>query len=578
MKYQKYVLLLFVFFPFVAFGKCENLQQCPISGLPTPDPHLTCYSGSPAVAKCTGTTPNIHKCKDNAEATQATPCQCKSTFYRALSGVFNGTTGDTCIACSNAETTGKTCTCAGGNNEPVCKYNITLDLNGGSGTPATSTHCTGTACGCPDKIYTPATADCILPDGNNITAPTGYAFDGWNAKDDGSGDDYGTTNSFNTYPSDGIIYARWKKTIDFNGNGGTPLTSSTNCYHNGNVTAPSSLPNPPSGYSKTGNGEWYPNADGTGTLLTNGTKCDDSTEFYAKWTANTITIVYNGNGGTANSGVTPTTSFSFGDATIKISSHFTKDGYTFDGWKCTTTTSHLVLAGIGGKCNTQQKISGTESIGSITVYSGTITLTAQWAQCLNSANANTWGTNCEITKCSNGYILSGSETNTVCTQCNDGESCDGTRTKIVCIANHYCKKGIIHNCPNNKPYSQTGSKKEEDCIACSAGNYVLSSGACEICPKGWWCIGDGKKRACPAAMTTNCEENATHCGAKDNCFIGGEACDKDSATTLTHKGATDIKACALIPEKSKICDSRGVCYLFPGPNPKHWAGGSPWDS
>ncbi len=102
--------------------------------------------------------------------------ECSSGYYMAYNGDYNGTptTGNTCDVCPTG------CTCAGGTDAPVCSVTVTLNLNGGTGTPQTTAHCTGTTCTCPNG------AACTLPayDSANPLTKDGSIFSGWSTASD----------------------------------------------------------------------------------------------------------------------------------------------------------------------------------------------------------------------------------------------------------------------------------------------------------------------------------------------------------------------------------------------------------
>ena len=100
-----------------------------------------------------------------------------------------------------------------------------------------------------------------------------------------------------------------------------PLT-----YTTGSTTT---LVNPTkTGYTFAG---WYTNSDGSGNSIA---KIDGSQAgelvLYAKWTANTYTIRYNGNGNTG--GLTASSTHTYDTEKELTANGFIKDGYTFVGW------------------------------------------------------------------------------------------------------------------------------------------------------------------------------------------------------------------------------------------------------
>ena len=142
-----------------------------------------------------------------------------------------------------------------------------------------------------------------------------------------------TVNNLNTETVSGTILVNTVKTyaITYKDVGGTgfsgvhgkdyPLT-----YTTGSTTT---LVNPTKiGYTFDG---WYTNSDGNGTAITeiDGSQTGELV-LYAKWTANTYTIRYNGNGNT--SGSTASSTHTYNTEKELTANGFIKDGYTFVGW------------------------------------------------------------------------------------------------------------------------------------------------------------------------------------------------------------------------------------------------------
>ncbi|PYE60859.1 putative repeat protein (TIGR02543 family), partial [Aneurinibacillus soli] len=160
--------------------------------------------------------------------------------------------------------------------------------------------------------------------GNQASKPTdptkaGNTFGGWYS-------DAGLTNAFNfstTITGDTTLYAKWTSndyTVTFNSNGGSAVTSQTVAHGN-----QASKPTDP---TKAGNtfGGWYSDAGLTNAFNFSTTITGDTT-LYAKWTANSYTVTFNSNGGSA---VTNQTVVHEGTASEPTAP--TKTGYTFGGW------------------------------------------------------------------------------------------------------------------------------------------------------------------------------------------------------------------------------------------------------
>jgi uncharacterized repeat protein (TIGR02543 family) len=198
---------------------------------------------------------------------------------------------------------------------PVLMYTITFNANGGTGTA-------------PGPQKTEAGYGITLPNGNGLTK-TGYTFDGWNIKEDGTGTpNYAAGDSY-TPTGNVTLYAKWNAvptyTIAYELNGGT--VSSTNPTSYTAETATFTLNNPTkTGYTFAG----WTGANGT-TLQTTVTITLGSTgnkNYIANYTPITYNIEYNLDGGTETSNPT---SYTIETPTITLKEP-TKTGYTFAGW------------------------------------------------------------------------------------------------------------------------------------------------------------------------------------------------------------------------------------------------------
>lgn len=179
---------------------------------------------------------------------------------------------------------------------------------------------------------------------NNLKANgyrlTGWTFQNWNTKADGSGTSYtdkqSVTNLTATNGATVTLYAQWKAntyTVKYDGNGSTGgSTASSNHTYD---TAKALTAN---GFTKTGYTfkGWNTKADGSGTVYTDkaSVKNLSSTNgatitLYAQWTANKYTVAYNANGGT---GTMAKDTVSYGTGYVTKTNAFTRTGYTFKGW------------------------------------------------------------------------------------------------------------------------------------------------------------------------------------------------------------------------------------------------------
>ncbi|MCL2637247.1 MAG: InlB B-repeat-containing protein, partial [Oscillospiraceae bacterium] len=255
-------------------------------------------------------------------------------------------------------------------------YNVTLDTNGGVGGS------TGFSI-----VY-----DSAVKTGYSAPTRTGYVFGGYWTGADGTGSQVisvdGTLQaSVTNYTGAGgiwqrtaatTLYARWipnTYTITLNRHGGTG--GSGNATVNFGAVPAITLPSRP-GYTFAG---YWTAEDSSGVLIiaANGTmqanvsgftgvggvwQRDGNATFHARWTANTYTISFNGNGST--SGTMLNQGFTYDQAQLLADNQFTRTGYTFGNW------------------NTAQNGTGTvyvnrQSVNNLsTTNNATIQLFAQW--------------------------------------------------------------------------------------------------------------------------------------------------------------------------------------------------------
>ena len=199
-------------------------------------------------------------------------------------------------------------------------YNVTLDPNGGM----------------PNQTQTvTATYDAAMPTGSIAArTKTGYTFAGYFTKTSGGTQyynaDLSSARTWN-FASTKTLYAHWTAndyTVNFNGNGGTPSSSSKSVTYDATYgTLPSASR---TGYTFVG---WFTDA-------TNGTQINPSTKvqitatqtLYAHWTANNYRITLDNQSattpGTASVDVTYDSNVNL---TIGITPP-TKTNYTFEGY------------------------------------------------------------------------------------------------------------------------------------------------------------------------------------------------------------------------------------------------------
>ena len=171
---------------------------------------------------------------------------------------------------------------------------------------------------------------------------SGYTFNGWNTRPDGSGTAFASGATGATFTQDTVLFAAWtplQYTITYNPETGTVGTP-TVTYTSG--TPALVLPTP----SLTGNNfsGWYDTAT-AGTLVgaagANYTPVASLT-LYAYWTPATYAISYDGNNSTVD---TSTVSYVYGNSPLVLRTP-TRNSFAFLGWY-TATTGGTRLGGAG---------------------------------------------------------------------------------------------------------------------------------------------------------------------------------------------------------------------------------------
>ncbi|NLP48934.1 MAG: hypothetical protein GX345_08365 [Clostridiales bacterium] len=259
----------------------------------------------------------------------------------------------------------------------------------------------------------------------NNYSRTGYSFNAWNTKADGSGDSYADKASYGPMDTANVtLYAQWSPkeyTITFDSAGGSSVDSITQIFGSA-LTAPAAPTK--AGYIFSG---WHPQVptympaqdlvcvaqwssnQHTISFMTNGGSMVDpitdddgkvvsqptaptregysfvgwftdeelsqavswphtigtNVTFYAKWTPNTYTINYDGNG--SDSGSTVSSGHNYNAPQALTANEFSKTGYSFAGW-------NTAADGSGTDYNDQQLVMNlSQTSGSSS------TLYAQWA-------------------------------------------------------------------------------------------------------------------------------------------------------------------------------------------------------
>ncbi|MCQ2374828.1 MAG: InlB B-repeat-containing protein [Salinivirgaceae bacterium] len=219
-------------------------------------------------------------------------------------------------------------------------YQVRYNANNGSGTMTNSSHTYNAA-----KTLS----------ANSFTR-TGYTFTGWNTAANGSGVNYtnsqSVTNLSNTNGAIVDLYAQWSAnsyTITLNNasattagtqtiyltfgknysltDGGAAMTASANA-----ITVPTKTGYIFGGYYTAANGAGTQYIDANGFITTNASNTNFSANgtLYAKWTAITYEVAYNGNG--ATNGTMTNSSHTYNVAKTLSANAFSRTGYTFAGW------------------------------------------------------------------------------------------------------------------------------------------------------------------------------------------------------------------------------------------------------
>ena len=190
-------------------------------------------------------------------------------------------------------------------------YTVKYNANGGSGAPADQKKVQGIN----------------LTLSSTTPTRTGYTFNNWNTKQDGSGQSYAKGATYTTDLWSPTLYAQWtivNYTIGYTLNGGS-VSGNPTSY---NVeTATFTLKNPTrTGYTFKG---WTGSNGSTAQTSVSIAKGSTGNKTYtANWTANTYTVTLDRQSGSGGSGsVTATYASNMPSATMP-----TRTGYTFNGY------------------------------------------------------------------------------------------------------------------------------------------------------------------------------------------------------------------------------------------------------
>ncbi|MBF0441790.1 MAG: InlB B-repeat-containing protein [Oligoflexales bacterium] len=240
---------------------------------------------------------------------------------------------------------------------------------------------------------------------------TGFTFNGWNTKADGSGTSYAADDTFAMGTEEVTLYAKWDHSVIYDGNSNTSGTVPTDAkiyLQGGTVTV---LGNTGT-LAKTGSlfSGWNTAANGTGTTYTEGqtfTMEALNVTLYAKWTQR---VTYDGNSSTTGTVPTDSTVYMTG-ATVKVLGNtgtLTRTGYCYGGW-------NTKADGTG----TTYTVDQTFAIGSANV-----TLYAKWDTCVYAAGYSLNSSNVQVP----GYWKNG--TWTALTPIDSSQHCNVNHIKV----------------------------------------------------------------------------------------------------------------------------------------------------
>ena len=204
----------------------------------------------------------------------------------------------------------------------------------------------------------------------NTFTRTGYTFDSWNTKSNGTGTSYEDEDTMSGIDDSINLYAQWNPNhyhVHFDGNGGSNEMEDQDFTY-GEATALSINTFVKTGYAFTG---WNTKSNGSGTSYTDGTSItgltavDEATvTLYAQWSPITYTIKYSSNGG---SGIMSNQTFTYDTAQTLNNNVFYRVGYTYTGWNTKND-------GSGTAYTNKQSI-----LNLTTTANEVITLYAQWS-------------------------------------------------------------------------------------------------------------------------------------------------------------------------------------------------------
>lgn len=210
-------------------------------------------------------------------------------------------------------------------------------------------------------------------------AKTGYAFMGWNSKDDGTGADFTPDGTF-TITKDTVLYAKWAATytVTYHANGSGEEDMVKN-----NATTIIANPFTYANHTFTG---WNTQADGKGTSHEVGSSVSGNLELYAQWQASHALSVTVNDGDMGNAEAEETTVIEGQTTGITATP---EPGYRFVNW--------TIVSGTGASIDNVNDVSATFTMGTtdasiranFEAKTYTVTLNNQSATTAGTANVTT---------------------------------------------------------------------------------------------------------------------------------------------------------------------------------------------
>ncbi len=240
---------------------------------------------------------------------------------------------------------------------PITKYTVTYNANGGSVSPASAT----------------------VEAGKTVTLPTptrsGYSCLGWATTSSATSAGYSCGASYKPIANT-TLYAVWKAntvtkyTVTYNANGGSASTASATVEAGNAVILPTPIR---TNYTCLG---WAITSSATSAEFNCGAsyKPTANITLYAVWKINTYTVTYNANGG---SGAPSSQTQNCGESILISTTRPTRSGYQFLGWSTSNTAtspSYRVLDIFSSNYNTTLYAVWGKASVTLSSYSGSATV------------------------------------------------------------------------------------------------------------------------------------------------------------------------------------------------------------